>query len=281
MLLEKRGQSWLTSTRRNIDLSQTFAELKGILHLEADYVRERHYQERFAAQLAGDSRFGVPRPVPALSSSRVLTMSWEEGVTIDDWLRAAPPRAAREALGRALLDLYCLEFFRWGTVQTDPNLGNFLLQPARNHRIVLLDFGATVEYEPAFREGYVALLRCIATGDRRRIVEQGTAFGLLDARESAATRESFADMLVSSVEPFEPRRQPFVFRDDDCSTRSRLVLQRFIKGLRFSPPPRRLIFLHRKLGGIFQLLERLDIELDLQRYWQQMVAAPSSAAAWV
>jgi aarF domain-containing kinase len=146
---------------------------------------------------------------------------------------------------------------------------------------VLLDFGATVEYEPAFREGYVALLRCIATGDRRRIVEQGIAFGLLDARESAATRESFADMLVSSVEPFEPRRQPFVFRDDDYSTRSRLVLQRFIGGLRFSPPPRRLIFLHRKLGGIFQLLKRLDIELDLQRYWQQMIAAPGSAAAWV
>jgi len=278
-LLEKLGQSWLALTRRNIDLSQTFAELKGILHLEADYARERHYQERFGALLSGDSRFGVPRPVAALSSAKVLTMSWEEGVTIDDWIRAAPPRAAREALGRALLDLYCMEFFRWGTVQTDPNLGNFLVQPARNHRIVLLDFGATVEYEPAYREGYVALLRCIAAGDRRRIVEQGIAFGLLDARESAATRELFADMLVSSVEPFEARRQPFAFRDGDYATRSRVVVQRFIQSLRFSPPPRRLIFLHRKLGGIFQLLKRLDIELDLQRYWQQMVAGTASEAA--
>jgi hypothetical protein len=30
--------------------------------------------------------------------------------------------------------------------------------------------------------------------------------------------------------------------------------------------------LHRKLGGIFQLPKRLDIELDLSRYWEKMVA---------
>jgi aarF domain-containing kinase len=42
--------------------------------------------------------------------------------------------------------------------------------------------------------------------------------------------------------------------------------------LRFSPPPRRLLFLHRKLGGLFQLLRRLDLRLDLAPYWDRMVA---------
>lgn len=282
-LLAKLGSSFVTLTRRDIDLSDTFAELSAILHLEADYRRERHYQERFRALLEGDPRFDVPRPIPELSTSKVLTMTWAEGVPLETWVRARAPRAERAALGRALLDLYCTEFFRWGTVQTDPNLGNFLVDTARNQRIVLLDFGATVEYDSAFREGYVALLRCIATGNRRRIADAGIAFGLLDARESATTRERFVDMLTSSVEPFEPRLQPFAFRDSDYSARSTRVVREFISSLRFSAPPRRLIFLHRKLGGIFQLLKRLDLELDLALYWQQMVsgsgvAAPPAAA---
>jgi hypothetical protein len=32
-----------------------------------------------------------------------------------------------------------------------------------------------------------------------------------------------------------------------------------------------LIFLHRKLGGLFQMLKRLDVTLDLRPYWDQTV----------
>jgi aarF domain-containing kinase len=51
-----------------------------------------------------------------------------------------------------------------------------------------------------------------------------------------------------------------------------------VRSLEFSPPPRRLLFLHRKLGGIFQLLRRLDLELDLQPYWVQMVESERARA---
>ncbi len=276
-LLEKLGSSFFALTRREIELGDTFAELKSMLHLEADYSRERRYMDRFAVLLANDTRFQVPRSVAALSSDRVLTMSWAEGVPLHAWIGAAPPRGEREALGRALLDLYCMEFFRWGLVQTDPNPGNFLVQPGTN-RIVLLDFGASMDYAPAFRESYVELLRSIATGHRERMVEEGVAFGLLDARESAQTREAFVDMLMSSVEPFNPSAQPFVFSDNDYSVRSRVVVQRFVRGLKYSPPPRRLIFLHRKLGGLFQVLKRLDLRLDLSQYWEQMVSGTERGA---
>jgi predicted unusual protein kinase regulating ubiquinone biosynthesis (AarF/ABC1/UbiB family) len=271
-LLENLGTSWLTLSRRDIDVSGTFEELRRILHFEADYVRERMYLERFGELLGGDERFAVPRSVAALSSARVLTMGWAEGVPLGDWIRSRPSRPSRELFARAVLDLYCKEFFDWGLVQTDPNFGNFLVRPMDN-RIVLLDFGATVEYANAFRTGYVALLHAVASGDRGRIVDGGIGFGLIDSRESKETREFFTDMLLSSVEPFAPSRQPFVFRDPDYLARSTGVTQRFIRSLSFSPPPRGLIFLHRKLGGIFHLLRRLDVELDLGPYWEKMVAA--------
>jgi predicted unusual protein kinase regulating ubiquinone biosynthesis (AarF/ABC1/UbiB family) len=269
-LLRKLGTSFVTLSRRDIDLGGTFEELKNVLHLEADYERERVHLDRFGALLEGDPRFEVPRSFPSLSTPRVLTMSWAEGISLTSWIQSEPTREQRHALGRAMLDLYCMEFFGWGLVQTDPNFGNFLIQP-ETQRIVLLDFGATLAYDDPFITQYVDLLQAVAAGDRARIVDAGIAFELIDARESAETRDLFIEMLLSSSEPFEAKRQPFLFRDANYAARSRDVGQRFVKSLAFSPPPRALIFLHRKLGGIFQLLRRLDLELDLTPYWERMV----------
>lgn len=269
--LEKLGNGWLTVSRSKIDASGTFEELRSILKLEADYGRERHYLEKFGQLLAEDARFDVPRSVPELCTARVLTMSWAVGVPLSEWLKSARPLSARTRLARAVLDLYCLEFFRWGVVQTDPNFGNFLIRDEAR-QIVLLDFGASIEYELEFRVGYVELLRAVATGDRARIADHGVSFGLIDARESPETRDSFIDMLLNAAEPFERRAQPFVFRNADYAVRSSQIVRRFVTSLEFSPPPRRLIFLHRKLGGLFQLLRRLDVTLDLSPYWEQMLS---------
>jgi aarF domain-containing kinase len=270
-LLEKVGDSFLAISRRKVDLDGIFEEMRTVLHLEADYERERRHLDRFGALLENDSRFAIPKSYPALSTSRVLTMSWAEGIPLTEWIRSEPPQEQREAFARAVLDLYCLEFFVWGLVQTDPNFGNFLIQP-ETQRIVLLDFGATLEYDEDFRRRYVALLRTVRAADRTRMIEAGTEFGILDPRESAETRENFADMLINASGPFEAARQPFVFRDASYAASSRVVVEKFVRSLVYTPPPRALIFLHRKLGGLFQLLRKLDVVLDLTPYWEKMVA---------
>ncbi len=277
-ILAKVASSWMTLARRSIDLEELFDELGSVLHLEADYARERIFMDRFRNVLASDERFNVPRSHPTLSTKRVLTMSWEDGMALGDWIRSGPSKREACDFGRAVLDLYCAEFFVWKMVQTDPNFGNFLVHPA-SQRITLLDFGATLEYTDEFRERYIALLRTVGTGHRGRIIESGVDFGLIYSRESQEARDLFADMLLSSVEPFKANLQPFVFRDADYAARSRDVATRFTRSLQFSPPPRKLIFLHRKLGGLFQLLKRLDVELDLAPYWEQMIATPPPSAA--
>lgn len=269
-LVRKLAQGSLTMSRRPIDLSDTFEELKKVLHGEADYERERTYLERFGELLAGDARFVVPQSFPELSSRRVLTMTWEEGTPLGQWVETAPSYEQREWVASTLLDLYCREFFEWGTVQTDPNFGNFLIRAA-SREIVLLDFGATVTYDQAFRTDYVALLRVLSTADPAALIQIGIAQGLVDARESAEALDLFVEMLRVALEPFETKG-PFAFGSADYAARSRDVVRRFVEQLRHSAPPRRLLFLHRKLGGLFQLLKRLDVTLDLRPYWQRMLA---------
>jgi predicted unusual protein kinase regulating ubiquinone biosynthesis (AarF/ABC1/UbiB family) len=272
-VLGNLGQSMVTLSGRKVDLSDLIGELGQILHFEADYERERAFMESFRSALADDERFAVPRAFPSLSTKRVLTMSWEEGCSLTQWIAKGPSMAEREAVGRMMLDLFCLELFTWGMVQTDPNFGNFLIRemPGKTPVIVLLDFGATVEFDAAFRQAYRGMLRTMASKDGKRMLDEGIAFGLIDPREGPETRGLFVEMLQASYEPFHPTRQPFAFRDPEHAARTYDVSQRFMRSLVYSPPPRQLIFLHRKLGGIFQLLKRLDLTLDLRPYWTRMV----------
>lgn len=269
-VLQGLAESMKRVMRRDVELREMFDELRVILHLEADYEREKNNLRTYRERLGGERRFVVPEVFDDLSSRRVLTMSWEEGVPLRDWIASDPGLDARESFARALLDLYCREFFEWGFVQTDPNPGNFLIREG-GERIVLLDFGATVTYDQAFRDGYVALLRHMGRRDEAGIVRAGRDFGLLDPREGPEAQRAFVALLVNSVEPFAPERQPFVFRDDDYAAEGRALTRAFVASLRHTPPPRRILFLHRKLGGIFQLLRRLDVCLDLRPYWARMV----------
>jgi hypothetical protein len=42
---------------------------------------------------------------------------------------------------------------------------------------------------------------------------------------------------------------------------------------RYSPPPKDLIFLHRKLAGIFIFLKKLDVKIKLKDYWHYVEGA--------
>ena len=258
------------SGRRGINLDEAFEELKLVLHQEANYELERAHMKRYRSLIQSLPGYIVPEAIDAYSSKRVLTMTWEDGVNLNDWLKTSPTLEARNIVGRKLLDLYCHEFFDWGFVQTDPNYGNFLIKPSTLDLIVL-DFGATLSYTPEFRQGYVNLLRQIGTRDAAGIIQASIDFDLISDKEGPEARDLLAQMMISSLEPFSKENQPFDFKNLDYVRRQRALTQAFTQSLKHSPPPKRILFLHRKLGGIFSFLKKLEAEIDVSPYWAQMV----------
>src|SRR5690606_14604772 len=103
------------------------------------------------------------------------------------------------------------------------------------------------------------------------ILASSMAFGLLDDRESDKAKGYFVEFLQASIEPFLPHLQPFRFKDEDYARRANEVGRRFTTSLRYSVPPKQILFLHRKLGGIFNLLRRMDVSINLTPYWKKMV----------
>jgi aarF domain-containing kinase len=125
---------------------------------------------------------------------------------------------------------------------------------------------------------YVALLKAVESGNPQAILASAIDFGLLDVRESKESQELFVQMMNLAIEPFsfqksaiQKKNSFFDFGNADYSERSQSTIRAFVKSLKYSAPPHRIIFLHRKLGGIFALLKRLSIRMDISPYWDLMV----------
>ncbi|MCB0420520.1 MAG: hypothetical protein KDD61_05965 [Bdellovibrionales bacterium] len=220
-------------------------------------------------QTLDDSFFSAPKPYHDLSTEKVLAMEYCEGVTLNQWIQTNPGVGSRRIVGVKLLDHFVREFLEWNVVQTDPNFGNFLVQEDPL-KVILLDFGSTLRYSKEFIDEYKKTILVAQSGDVDKTFEQAVAFGLLDAREGQDVRQHFLLMMQLSIEPFVSMDQPFDFSSLDYERRSRAAVLNFTKSLKFSPPPRKIIFLHRKLGGLFNLMKRLDVQIDLRPYWQQI-----------
>jgi predicted unusual protein kinase regulating ubiquinone biosynthesis (AarF/ABC1/UbiB family) len=271
-LLKKIVSAFLTVSQRSIELDGLFVELRDILIQETDYLREIELLTAYSQKIkdAGlTESYIVPTVYPQFSTSRVLTMSFEEGVPLKDWISSPPSQESRNHIARLILDLYCREFFEWGLVQTDPNFGNFLVRD--NSKLVLLDFGATMTYDRTFIENYRNLLRAFGTFDDEKIIQASIEFNLISTKESAETKQNYADFMKTTLEPFLPNKQPFKCNDPDYTQRSVEAARRFTTSLKYSAPPKHIIFLHRKLGGIFNLLRKLEVQMNLTPYWEKMV----------
>jgi predicted unusual protein kinase regulating ubiquinone biosynthesis (AarF/ABC1/UbiB family) len=120
-------------------IESTLAQLEVRLQQEVDYRRERANLEWFRSQ-AIPLALQIPASFEQASTSRVLTMEWIEGLTLDQWLETGPAPEEVNQKAQILFDLFVHSVFQLHRFHSDPNLGNFLVtdQPG----IALLDFGA-------------------------------------------------------------------------------------------------------------------------------------------
>ena len=95
----------------------------------------------------------------------------------------------------------------------------------------------------------------------------------MDPRESASAFDAFEEMLSAAIKPFFVKKSglgKFDFSDKNHNIESQNAAKNLADELVFSPPPYELIFLHRKLAGVYSILKSLDVQLDISSYWQKM-----------
>ncbi|HEY5633869.1 MAG TPA: AarF/ABC1/UbiB kinase family protein [Burkholderiaceae bacterium] len=231
------------------------------LSQEADYLAEAQYLERYAAFVADEPRLLVPRVHHDLTTTRVLAMDYMAGEPLEALAEPGVAQSTRDAIGTLLEGLMFRELFEFRTMQTDPNFANYLWQPETG-KVVLLDFGATIHFEPQFVEEYVRITRAVMARDRAGVARHAIAIGYAAAGDPPENVEATTDLIMLVCEPLQHAGR-YDFAASDLPARARAL--GFDLGLRqglVRTPPPETMFLHRKLVGSFLMLARIGARVN-------------------
>jgi predicted unusual protein kinase regulating ubiquinone biosynthesis (AarF/ABC1/UbiB family) len=138
--------------------------------------------------------------------------------------------------------------------------------------LVLLDFGSMKEFASGFRSEYFSLLQMTVHGTKQDFIEGFIRMGMLDPKEDADTRDAFAALIRHSMSLFEPSHQPVDFTDNEYMKQSKDLALSFIRRLKYSAPPESLLFLNRKISGLYRILGMLEVRADLGKYVERVTA---------
>ncbi len=250
---------------KSTDLDPFFKEVEEVLTRETDYILETQMLGRYR-QVFENSVYVIPEVYPEYSTKKIITMQRIEGKSFNEWFEKSL-LGERQNLAHELMSLYLEEFFQHGLVQTDPNPGNFLL--TKNNQMALLDFGAVKEYERSFIEDYRKVLIAAFNQDEAKIMEESVRLSFIDVRENDEVKGIYLSMMECLAAPFR-QEAPFNFADKKFYEDSKNLSWDLSRKCKYSPPPKDLLFLHRKLAGIFILIRKLEVKIVLKDYWHKI-----------
>ena len=256
-------------------LEPLLAEAKRQLKEEADYAREGAMLARFGALAADWPDVVVPQFASDLSSHTILAMGHVGGVAIDK--AGALPQAERDRLMTLMLRILMAELFDWGVMQTDPNFANYRYD-LNNGRLVLLDFGAARDVPAHIREGYRALLGAGLAGDNDGLLAAMAGIGILPPGAPALMQDT---ILAMAQDGFAPLRMegPFDFGAGGLASNLKDQSASLLAARdHFTAPPPDILFIQRKIAGMYLLAARLKARVDVAALVRPYVA-PSGASS--
>ncbi len=158
-------------------LDAYYHQIKGLLSEELDFSREADNIERISRHFTDDARIVFPTPIRELSTQRVLTTTFVEGVKIGDVAAIDAMGLDKKDLASRLVRAYCQMIFVDGIYHADPHPGNVLVQA--DGSLVLLDFGAVAELSPQMRDGIPEFLEGVLRRDTEGIIKALRKMGFL------------------------------------------------------------------------------------------------------
>ena len=172
----------------------TVAEFQRTLKRELDFGRELRHLQQFEKAFSGDETVRAPKPFAELSTSRVLTMEYLDGVKLADLERLDGAGFDRQEIARRGAELYLTMIFDHGCYHADPHPGNVIVLPG--NVIGLVDFGMVGRIDDKLREDFGEMLTALTQRDAttltRLVVRLGSPPSDLD---EAALNVDLADFV--------------------------------------------------------------------------------------
>ena len=136
---------------------------------ETDYPIEAAHIEHFARQFLDDQTIYVPKVYRELTTKRILTMEYVEGIKASDLDRLKQKGYDLKEIANRGANLIMKQIFAYGFYHADPHPGNIFILP--NAIICFLDFGMMGRFSEQERDDFTDLVRRILSKDEKKTVD--------------------------------------------------------------------------------------------------------------
>ena len=230
-------------------------EFADSLEREMNYTTEASNIETFARQFMEDETIYVPKVYRDLTTQRILTMEYIEGIKTSDVDSLRKAGYDLEEITRRGADLMMKQIFVNGFFHADPHPGNLFILP--NNVVCYLDFGMMGRISRQEREDFSELVMQLAQKDEKKVMH---ALLKLSDYDAEPDRSRLERDLAEFVEHYlyRPLKELKVAG----------LLQRLIEiltrhGLRLKPG---LFLMMKALSAVEGVARTLDADFELITY---------------
>lgn len=225
---------------------------------ELDFIHEsvniQRFHNNFERDKTNDGSIHSPRIYPELTTGKILTMEYIEGIKISNINKLDENGYDRKAIATRLAHSYFKQIFNYGFFHADPHPGNLLVLPG--NVVCYLDYGMMGSIVRKDLEALAALFMATRSKDVRLIIR-----ALQQLSDNTIIR-NYRD-LESDVDEFV---QNYGYRDVSQNEMSTIMLQ--LKDIVIKHQlkvPTHFFLLIRSMVAIEGVLRQLDPNLDLTK----------------
>jgi predicted unusual protein kinase regulating ubiquinone biosynthesis (AarF/ABC1/UbiB family) len=227
---------------------------------ETDYILEVNQSKKFAEACKGLKNIVFPEYYPELSSPRIITMDWVEGLHLKEWLATNPTQEQRNIIGQALWDFYHFQMHTLKEVHADPHPGNFIITP--ENKLGVLDFGCVKKLPMDFYTPYFSLIIGDNLNDKTKAIECFRALEMIQDKDDEKTINFYFEWYSKMIRLFA---QPYINESFDFSNKQYMLdLSNFGEQLTKMPEfkqargVKHFIYVNRTNFGLYAILSELE-----------------------
>lgn len=236
-----------------------FKEVEEKLTEETNYILEFKQSEEIAEACKHIPNLKFPTYYKELSSDRILTMSWMEGIHLSEFTANKINQEISNKLGQALWDFYMYQMHHLKKVHADPHPGNFLVNS--KGQLIVIDFGCMKSIPDDFYIPYFELAKKEHIDNPVYFEQKLYELEILreddSAQEIVFFKNLFHEMLSLFTQPFH--QDEFDFSDPEffekiASLGSKYAKSSELKEMNGNRGSKHFIYINRTFFGLYNLM---------------------------
>ena len=171
---------------------------------ETDYELEVQNSLKISEACAALPNIVFPQYFKELSGSKIITMTWLEGLHLKEFLLTNPSQELRDTIGQALWDFYNFQQHELRAVHADPHPGNFLITP--DGKLGVLDFGCIKELPDDFYYPFFSTTSSEVLNNKEETIKAFRALEMIlpkdDEKQVEFYYETYKEMITLFAQPY-------------------------------------------------------------------------------